>query len=76
MDIVLEEDIARALSTQFGFTYVRRFSKYNFPANLINLIRSDIALAHLVFALKLDAKTLRLAMSHPLDMALHNDLAF
>lgn len=76
MEVVLEEDIAKALSTQFGFPYVRKFAQYRFPSELLETIDSDSVLTHLVFPLKIDNKTLHLAMANPLDMALQSDLSF
>ena len=76
MDIVLEEDIAQALSTQFGFPYVKKFARYRFPAEVLEKLSAEAALAHLVFPLKIEKKTLYLAMSNPLDMALQSDLSF
>ncbi len=76
MDIVLEEDIAKALSTQFGFPYVKRFSRYRFPQEVIDKIDAESALAHLIFPLKIEKKTLYLAMTNPLDMAMQSDLSF
>lgn len=76
MDIVLEEDIAKALSAQFGFPYVRKFARYRFPAEVLDNLSAETALAHLVFPLKIEKKTLYLAMANPLDMALQSDLSF
>ncbi|MCW8893744.1 MAG: response regulator [Deltaproteobacteria bacterium] len=76
MDIVLEEDIAKALSTQFGFPYVKKFARYKFPTEVLKQIDDESALSHLIFPLKLDKKTLYLAMANPLDMALQSDLSF
>ena len=76
MNVILEEDIAQALATQFGFPYVKRFARYRFPPEVLNKIDPDTALAQLIFPLKIDRKTLYLAMSNPLDMALQSDLAF
>ncbi|MDX2493910.1 MAG: response regulator [Desulfuromusa sp.] len=76
MEVILEEDIAKALSTQFGFPHVKRFSRHNFPQNVLEKIDTQSALTHLVFPLKVDNNTLYLAMSNPLDMALQSDLSF
>jgi len=76
MDVILEEDIAKALSKQFGFPYVKRFSRHNFSKTILNQIDAETALSQLIFPLKIDKKTLYLAMSNPLDMALQNDLSF
>lgn len=76
MEVILEEDIAKALSTQFGFPHVKRFSRHRFPQAVLDIIDTESALAHLIFPLKIDSKTLYLAMSNPLDMALQSDLSF
>jgi len=76
MEVILEEDIAKALSTQFGFPHVKRFSRHNFPQNVLAKIDTESALSHLIFPLKIDSNTLYLAMSNPLDMALQSDLSF
>jgi len=76
MEVILEEDIAKALSTQFGFPYVKRFSRHNFPQNVLENIDTQSALTNLIFPLKIDNNTLYLAMSNPLDMALQSDLSF
>ena len=76
MEVILEEDIAKALSVQFGFPHVKRFSRHRFSQNVLGKIDAEAALAHLIFPLKIDKKTLYLAMSNPLDMALQSDLSF
>ncbi|MDX2481322.1 MAG: response regulator [Desulfuromusa sp.] len=76
MQVILEEDIAKALSAQFGFPHVKRFSRHRFPQEVLDKIDTELALAHLIFPLKIDNKILYLAMSNPLDMALQSDLSF
>jgi CheY-like chemotaxis protein len=76
MDIVLEEDIARALSTQFGFPFAKQLSRHKFTPTVLGTITAETALTHLVFPLKLDGKTLYLAMANPLNMTLQSDLGF
>ncbi len=76
MEAILEEDIAQALSTQFGFPQVKKFSRHRFPQTVLDTIDTESALTHLIFPLKVDKKTLYLAMSNPLDMALQSDLSF
>jgi len=76
MDIVLEEDIARALSKQFGFPFAKQLSRHKFPQGLLDKITAETALTHLVFPLKLEGKTLYLAMANPLNMTLQSDLSF
>ncbi len=76
MDVVLEEDIAQALSTQFGFPLVKRFAQHKFSADILKLIDPETAISKMVFPLKLDKKTLYLAMANPLDMTLQSDMSF
>jgi len=76
MDVVLEKDIAIALSKQFGFPRVKNISQHRFSQTVLDKIDSETALEHLIFPLKLDNNTLYLAMSNPLDMALQSDLSF
>lgn len=76
MDVVLETDIATALSKQFGFPRVKNISQHRFPQTVLDKIDSKTALEHLIFPLKIDNQTLYLAMSNPLDMALQSDLSF
>ncbi|SEA53312.1 Type II secretion system (T2SS), protein E, N-terminal domain [Desulfuromusa kysingii] len=76
MQVILEEDIAKALSTQFNFPYVKNFTRHRFSQQVLDKIDTETALTHLVFPLKVEKKTLYLAMSNPLDMSLQSDLAF
>jgi len=76
MDIVLEEDIARALSTQFGFPFAKQIGRHKFSPTVLATISAETALTHMVFPLKLEGKTLYLAMANPLNMTLQSDLSF
>lgn len=76
MDIVLEEDIARALSKQFGFPFAKQIARHKFSPAVLATITTETALAHLIFPLKLEGKTLYLAMANPLNMTLQSDLSF
>jgi CheY-like chemotaxis protein len=76
MDVILEEDLAKTLSTQFDFHYVKKFAHFHFSQKVLNKIDAESALAHLIFPLKIEEKTLYLAMANPLDMTLQNDLSF
>jgi len=76
MDIVLEEDIARALSTQFGFPFAKQLGRHNFSQAVLDKITAETALIHMVFPLKLEGQTLYLAMANPLNMTLQSDLSF
>lgn len=76
MGVVAEKDIAAALARQFGFKTVRDFAKYSFPEELLRLVDSETALKSLLFPLKLEEKTLFLAMVNPLDMEAIDNLSF
>lgn len=76
MEVIHENDIAKAISAQFGFPHVKSFSRHRFPQTVLDIIGTKSALDHLIFPLKIDNKTLYLAMSNPLDMALQSELSF
>ncbi len=76
MDLVLEEDIAQTLAIQFNFPYVKKIARFKFPAELLAMVDGSLALKKLLFPLKVQDKTLYLAMANPLDMPIQSDLAF
>lgn len=76
MDVLLEEDIAQALAKQFGFRYVKGLSRFTFPPEVLNLCDAETALTKSIFPLKLEGKTLHLAMADPLDIEFQNDFSF
>lgn len=76
MDVLLEEDIARALAKQFGFRHVKGLSRFRFPREVLDLCDAETALTKSIFPLKVEGKTLHLAMTNPLDIELQNDLSF
>lgn len=76
MDLLLEEDIARALAKQFGFRYVKGLARFSFPREVLDLCDAETALSKSIFPLKVEGKTLHLAMTNPLDNDLQNDLSF
>ena len=76
MNIILEEDIAKALSKQFGFPFARQIAKHRFSQALLDTVDAEAAMAHMIFPLKLEGKTLYLAMANPLNMTLQNNLSF
>lgn len=76
MDVLLEEDIARALSKQFGFRYAKGLNRFKFPQEVLNLCDAETALSKSIFPLKIEGKTLHLAMVNPLDSETQNDLSF
>lgn len=76
MDLILEEDIARALSKQFGFPFAKQIARHSFPESVLAMVDAETAVRHLVFPLKVENKTLFLAMSNPLNMTLQSELSF
>ena len=44
MDLVLEEDIAQILASQFNFPYVKKIARFKFPPKTLALIGASLAL--------------------------------
>lgn len=76
MGIVSEKDVAVVLARQFGFKTVQNLAKYSFGDDLLSLVDSDSALKRSIFPLKLEGKSLYLAMVNPLDMETIDNLTF
>lgn len=76
MDIALEEDVAKALARQFGILHVKGLGRYRFPQEVLDLCDAETALTKLIFPLKIDDKTLHLAMCNPLDIELQASFSF
>ncbi len=76
MGVVTEKDTAVALARQFGFRTVQNLASYSFPGEVLALFTSETALKKNLFPLKVDQKTLYLAMVNPLDMDTIDDIAF
>jgi CheY-like chemotaxis protein len=74
--VVTERDIALALARQFGLKTVQNISQHKFPQSLLDLIDSEIALKKLIFPLRIENKTMYLAMVNPLDMETLDTLSF
>jgi CheY-like chemotaxis protein len=76
LDVLLEEDIAKALAKQFGFPYVKGLSRFRFPQEVLDLCDAEYALTKYIFPLKIEGNTLHLAMTDPLDIDTQNDISF
>lgn len=76
MGIVSEKDIAVVLARQFGFKTVQNLAKHSFAADLLAMVDGDTALKRNIFPLKLEGKSLYLAMVNPLDMETIDNLTF
>lgn len=74
--IIAERDIAVVVARQFGFKTVSNISKHPFPEATLAVLTSETALKKLVFPLKIEEKTLSLAMVNPLDIPTLDDISF
>lgn len=76
MGVVTGKDTAIALARQFGFRTVQNLANFNFPKEVLTLFDGELLLEKSIFPLKVDQKTLYLAMVNPLDMATIDDIVF
>ena len=67
LEFVREEDIARVISEKLRIPYINLFEA-EVPADIIGLIKADVAKKFHVVPVKKDKTTLTLAMSDPLDI--------
>jgi len=74
--IISERDIALVLARQFGLKTVKNIAEHNFSDKILELVDSEKALQKLIFPLKVEEKTLYLAMVNPLDMETLDTLSF
>ncbi|MCD6525535.1 MAG: response regulator [Desulfuromonas sp.] len=75
-NVISERDIVLVLARQFGLKTVKNIAAHNFPTQLLDLIDSEKALQKLIFPLRIEEKTLCLAMVNPLDMETIDTLSF
>ncbi len=76
MGIVTEREIAGALARQFGFKTVANIDRGTFSKELLALFDGDTAMNKLLFPLKIEEKTLFLAMVNPLDIEMLDKISF
>jgi CheY-like chemotaxis protein len=77
LGVVKEKDIAVAVAHQFGFKVVKQLARFNYPSDVLAMVRSEEALQLLIFPLKFDESgALLLAMVNPLDLDTINNLTF
>lgn len=74
--VISESDIAVVLARQFGLKTVKNISQHEFPKSLLELVDSEKALRKLIFPLRIENKTMYLAMVNPLDMETLDTLSF
>lgn len=65
--VISERDIALGLARHFWLKTVRNISGHDFPKSLLDLVNSKKALQKLIFPLRIEDKTMYLAMVNPLD---------
>jgi CheY-like chemotaxis protein len=75
-NVISERDIALVLARQFGLKTVKNIAAHNFPEQILDLVDSEKALQKLIFPLRVEEKTLYLAMVNPLDMETLDTLSF
>jgi len=66
LGFVKEEDIAQALTTQYGFPYLP-LANYEINPEIVNIIPSRVARQYLLIAIDKVGNNLTLAMSNPLN---------
>jgi CheY-like chemotaxis protein len=76
MDVILEEDVAATLGRQFGFRQVKGIARHTYPAAVLKLVTPEEALTRFIFPLKIEKKTLYLAMANPLDQDTAQEIGF
>ena len=75
LEMCSEDDVTKALATQFDLEYVDLDKNVSVPAAL-GLVPSDLILKHKILPLKLDGTRLKLIVSDPLDLELLDLLRF
>jgi type IV pilus assembly protein PilB len=68
-----EEDIAQALTAQFGFPYLP-LSNYNINPEIINIVPGRVAQQYLLVPIDRIGNNLSLAMSNPLNVQAIEDI--
>jgi CheY-like chemotaxis protein len=72
--IITSEDLAQALSIQYGCKVIAEFDKYKYSSDLLTLIPIETAVEHLVFPLKVQNNTLALAVHDPTNEKIINNI--
>lgn len=75
LEFVREEEIARVISEKLRIPYINLFES-EIPADVIGLIKADVANKYHVVPAKKDKTTLTLAMSDPLDIGAVDAIRF
>lgn len=75
IEVITDEELARALARQYGYQVVSDINRYEFPPELLRLIPADLAMLNLLFPLKIGQGKLAIAMADPTNMKIANNIA-
>ncbi|MCP4147773.1 MAG: type IV-A pilus assembly ATPase PilB [bacterium] len=75
LDYVTEEDIAQALSKQFGYPSIN-LSKFDIDEKVLELIKPEIARKHVVMPVHRIGSMLTLAMADPSNLFVQEEIRF
>ncbi|MCP4220586.1 MAG: type IV-A pilus assembly ATPase PilB [bacterium] len=75
LDYVTEEDIAQALSKQFGYPSIN-LSKFDIDEKVLELIKPEIARKHIVMPVHRIGSMLTLAMADPSNLFVQEEIRF
>ena len=70
-----EEQVAKAIAHQCGLKYCQ-ISKFNIPAEVVQLMPRDVAVEHMIFPIKKGKRSLIVAAENPLDFYQLDNLRF
>jgi len=73
LEFVKEEDIAQALTAQYGFPYLP-LSNYDINPEIANIVPGRVARQYLLLPIDKIGNSLTLAMSNPLNMQAIEDV--
>jgi CheY-like chemotaxis protein len=76
MGIISDRDVVLILARQFNCKTVSNISKHPFSEEILSLIDCDTALEKGVFPLKVEGKSLYLAITNPLDLETLDTVSF
>jgi CheY-like chemotaxis protein len=76
MGIISDRDVVLILSRQFNCKTVSNISKHPFSDEVLSLVDCDMALEKGIFPLKVEGKSLYLAITNPLDLETLDTVSF
>lgn len=75
MGVITDEELVQTVARQFGFKRVTTLVYHSFAKAMLEMVPVDIAVQKLVFPIKVDDKSLYLAVSNPFDLDTFDFLA-